>query len=210
MRADPSCPRCGGPLQAPSVWSSDWNCISHGPVLPVQPPKRPSTDALGALLEVARVPVWLPWPLPPGWLVTGFLHAGDERTGARACGVALSGPAPLNSGPADLLVIAEEPGVGLGAHYSGLDGLDPGAGCSSSSPHAKIEFGGHPIPMWAVNAAPDDRAVYVGEALGNWLWMILWPAEAGALMIAQSELCDLREPGMMMDVPFGAVSPILR
>lgn len=158
----------------------------------------------------ARVPVWVPWPLPPAWLVTGFLQAGDERSGARACGVALSGPAPLNHGPADLLVIAEEPGVGLGAFYAGLHGPDPGAGCSSGTPHAKVEVGGHPMPLWAVRGGDDDRAVYVGEALGNWLWMLLWPAEAGALLLDQIQLCDLREPGMVLDLPYGANSPILK
>ena len=29
----------------------------------------------------SQVPVWLPWPLPLGWLVSGLQHAGDEHTG---------------------------------------------------------------------------------------------------------------------------------
>jgi len=45
----------------------------------------PSKDGLGGLLAHARVPFWVPWPLPQGWLVTGFTGAGDERSGTRGC-----------------------------------------------------------------------------------------------------------------------------
>lgn len=48
----------------------------------------------------------------------GGASAGDERTGARATAVALAGPSPLG-GPADLVLVAEEPGVGLGARLAG-------------------------------------------------------------------------------------------
>ena len=207
MRVEPICPRCGGPLQAPSLWSSDWNCGVHGAVYPLQPPRKPSKEGLTAALKDARVPVWVPWPLPLGWLVTGFLSAGDERTGSRAGVVAVSGPALLG-GPADLLVIAEEPGVGLGAAMAGLEGPDPGLECFNDPPHAKVGAYGHPVPLWVVEAAP-DRAAYVGEAMGNWLWMVLWPAHSGALMLDQPELCDLREPGMQLDLPYGAFCPRL-
>ena len=83
----------------------------------------------------AGVPVWLPWPLPLGWLVAGFAGVGDERTGVRACAVALAGPNPLG-GPADMVVVAEEPGIGLGAALAGLDSVDPGAGFGSAPPIA--------------------------------------------------------------------------
>lgn len=181
----------------------------HGAVLPLQPPKSPSPEGLTATLRDARVPLWVPWPLPLGWLVTGFAHAGDDRTGARACVLALSGPAPLCAGPADLLIVAEELGVGLGAAFAGLDGPDAGACCAATAPHAKVEARGHPVPLWAVDGAADDRAAYVGEAMGYWLWMVLWPAEAGALLLDQLDLCDLREPGMHLDLPYGAFCPRL-
>jgi len=51
-------------------------------VLPRQPAKSPTADGLAAVLQDARVPVWAPWPLPHGWLVTGFLTVGDDRSGA--------------------------------------------------------------------------------------------------------------------------------
>jgi hypothetical protein len=64
------------------------------------------------------------------------------------------------------------------------------------------------VPLWSLDGGP-DRAVYVGEALGHWLWAVLWPAAAGVLMLDRLELLDLREPGMTLDLPFGAASPRL-
>ncbi|GGO67893.1 hypothetical protein GCM10012289_25440 [Nonomuraea cavernae] len=174
--------------------------------MPYRPPWPPSAAAVEALRKSAVVPVWLPWPLPTGWLVTGFSEAGDERTGAVATVVALCGPS-ISAGPADLLIIAEEPGVGLGAAFAGVDGPDPGEGFDSGPPNAKIGVLGHPSPLWCVEGAP-DRAVYAGEALGNWLWAIAWPAEAGCLIaLSELDLLDLRE--LELDLPFGAFSPKL-
>ena len=118
MKTAPNCPRCGGPVHEPNAWTSAWRCEVHGDVYPLFPAYPPSREGMEALLRTAAVPVWLPWPLPVGWLVTGFAGAGDERVGARACVVALSGPNPVG-GPGDLLVVAEEPGVGLGARLAG-------------------------------------------------------------------------------------------
>ncbi|WP_055508459.1 DUF6758 family protein [Nonomuraea pusilla] len=206
MRAAPTCPRCFGPLHGPSAWSSAWRCDTHGDVLPYQPPLPPSGAGLEAVRKNAVVPVWLPWPLPSGWLVTGFGEVGDERTGARASVVALSGPA-LVDGPADMLVIAEEPGVGIGASFAGLAGPDPGDGFDAGPPNAKIEVLGHPTALWVVHGSP-DRAVYAGEALGNWLWVIAWPPEAGCLIaLAELSLFDARDQDL--DIPYGAFSPRL-
>jgi hypothetical protein len=151
--------------------------------------------------------VWLLWPLPKGWLVTGLAHAGDERTGARASAVACTGPAPLG-GACDLVLVAEEPGVGLGARYAGLAELDPGVVSNGRAPEAKIHTAGHPTAMWS-SPAPEDRAVYVGEALGCWLWIVLWPESAGFLLIDDFVLTDLRNIGHELDIPFGALSPRL-
>ncbi|MFI6517377.1 DUF6758 family protein [Spirillospora sp. NPDC050679] len=213
MRAEPTCPRCAGGLRPPNAWSSDWICGAHGAVLPRAPAKRPTADGLSTVVRDTRVPVWTPWPLPPAWLVTGFCSVGDERSGGRASAVALSGP-NLLSGPADMLLIAEQPGVGLGAYYAGLPGPDPGTGFDTGPPHAKLDLSGpsatcaRTVPMWALEARP-DRAVYVGEAMGDWLWVVMWPAEAGVLMAGRLTLLDLREPGMEVDLPYGAPSPRL-
>lgn len=198
MRTAPTCPRCRGLLNPPDAWASTWTCAIHGEVNPLQPPRWPCREALAAVRAVARVPIWVTWPLPPGWVVTGFADAGDEQTGASAVAVALSGPGPLG-GSADLVLVAEEPGIGLGSSFAGLPGPDPGDGFGSA-PNAKAEIDGHPVSMWAVGA---DTAAFAGEALGHWLWAVLWPISAGALMLEQLSLRDLREDDL--DLPYGTL-----
>lgn len=166
----------------------------------------PSREGLEGLLRTPGVPVWIPWPLPAGWLVSGFAAAGDERSGTRGCVVALSGPNPVG-GPADLLLVSEEPGVGLGAGLAGLDGPDPGDGFAGVQPHASVRFGHHESPLW--NVAAPGRAAFAGEMMGQWLWAVLWPDTAGVLMIEPMTLRDLRDPGQQLDLPFGAPSPHL-
>jgi len=200
------CPRCGRAVHEPTAWSSAWRCDLHGEVHPLFPAFRPCQEGLDGLLRTPGVPVWLPWPLPAGWLVAGFAGAGDERTGVRACVVALSGPNPLG-GPADMLVVAEEPGVGLGAALAGLASVDPGAGFATAPPIAVASFGKHDFPLWQVDSP--DRAVFAGEIKGYWLWFVLWPETAGALLIEPIGLRDLRDPGQDLDLPFGAASPRL-
>lgn len=179
----------------------------HGAVLPFHS-RRPSSDALDVVRDNSRVPFWLPWPLPAGWLVTGFGDAGDERSGTRAGVVALSGPS-MTYGPADLVIVAEEPGLGLGAAFAGLDAPDPGPGFDDGPPNAKVDTLGHPTALWWVEGPP-DRAVYVGEAMGNWLWVVGWPAESGCLVaLAHLSFRDLREHDQELDLPFGAFSPRL-
>jgi hypothetical protein len=207
MRAEPICPRCGGTLHPPGLWSSAWVCDLHGEVAPLQPVPPPTIDVIGGIAAKSAVPLWSPWPLPKGWLVTGIAHAGDERTGPRAVAVACSGPAPLG-GMGEAVLVAEEPGIGLGAHYAGLPGPDPGMLGDGTAPHAKVHAAGHPTPLWWVESAP-DRAVYVGEALGCWLWAVLWPGEAaGPLLLEDLILSDLREHGAELELlPLGAQSP---
>jgi hypothetical protein len=206
MRVGPGCPRCGAGLHAPGLWSSAWQCDTHGAVHPLQPVVQPTQELVRAVAAQAEVPVWLPWPLPRGWLVTGLAVAGDERTGARAAAVACSGPAPLG-GVAELVLLAEEPGIGLGARFAGLDGPDGGGIPDGRPPDAKLEAAGHPTAMWSLES-PDDRAVYVGEAHGCWVYAIVWPESAGFLLIDEFTLRDLRD-GTVPDLPLGALSPRL-
>lgn len=200
------CPRCGKQAHAPTAWSSAWHCDLHGDIDPVMPARRPTKDGLDSLLKTARVPAFLPWPLPQGWLVSGFARAGDERTGARGFAVALSGPNPLG-GPADLLIVAEEPGVGLGAGLAGLPGPDPGHGFATGQSHGSVRVANHEAPLWLVES--DGAAVFAGEVAGYWLWVLIWPDTAGVLLLEPLPLRDLRDPYQDLDLPFGALSPRL-
>lgn len=207
-----SCPRCAGPVWLTGRAPAPAECQRHGAVYPLQPAALPGVEPIRQLLTRAEVPAWLPWPLPENWLVTGAVDAVDASGAGRAVAVACSGPNPCDAGPADLVLVAEEPGIGLGAGFAGLDGPDAGTRPIRGAPHAKLTVGGHPAPLWCVPGSPGaaDRAVFVGEALGRWLWAVLWPASAGHLMYDSLNLTDLRELGEEVRMlPFGAVSPRL-
>ena len=103
-----------------------------------------------------------------------------------------------------MLVVAEEPGIGLGAGLAGLDGVDPGAGSPPRRSCATASFGKHDFPLWQVDSP--DRAVFAGEIKGHWLWVVLWPETAGILLIEPIALRDLRDPWQDLDLPFGAPS----
>lgn len=178
---------------------SEWRCDTCGPVTPLHVPRHVGADVLRSVLaEVGRhrerIPVWCPWPLPSGWTVTGVGWVGDERSPVRATVLAGGGPAPLTGGPADLLLIAESPGVGLANRYAGLPGVDLGPALAGAVtgrlPDAKVRASGHPTPLWSV-PSPEDRSAYVGEAGGVWLAVVAWPATAGYLLAEDLVLCDL-------------------
>ncbi|MFC4104654.1 DUF6758 family protein [Micromonospora zhanjiangensis] len=219
-----TCPRCGGSVRAPDLMHAQWRCEQCGPVPPlhvaghVGPEIVESVAARIAAVDRPPVPLWCPWPLPPGWTMTGVARAGDDRSGVRATAVACSGPAPLGGGPADLVLVAEEPGVGLGTRFAGIPGPDPGdllsdamseapSGHAEHAPHAKVRAGGHPTPLWSVKS-PTDRSAYVGEARGMWLYAITWPASAGYLLAEDVVLHDLTE-WLPPELVYGAPSPYL-
>jgi hypothetical protein len=206
MMKAPICPRCQGELSEPNVWHSAWQCARHGTVQPLRPAHTPTAEGLHTLVKLAAVPVWLPWPIPLGWLVTGFTGAGDERSGTRGCVMALSGPNPLG-GLGEMLVVSEEPGLGLGSGLAGLAGPDPGEGFAAGPPHALVQYGHHEFPLWSVESP--GAAVFAGEVLATWLWIMLWPDTAGTLLVEPLSLRDLRDPGQDWDIPFGALSPRL-
>ena len=183
---------------------STWQCERHGDVLPLHVLPRLGPDVVARAAADAKVPLWSPLPLIPGWTATGLALVGDERTGSRATALALSGPSPLG-GPADLVLVAEEPGTGLGARYAGVEGIDPGD-VVAGPPEAKVEAAGHPTALWRSDSAP-DRVAFVGEALGVWLWAVLWPPAAELVLLEHVVLHDLRhEAHAGLDLPLGAPS----
>ena len=217
-----SCPRCGGTVRPPDLMHSEWRCDEDGSVLPMH-----VTEHIGPeIVESARqrvvaaaqrtsdhraTPMWCPWPLLTGWTLTGVAWVGDDRSGIRATAIACSGPGPVEHGPADVVIVAEEPGVGLGTRFAGIPGTDPGpffdGDLFSTTAHAKVRAAGWPTPLWMLKSA-EDRCAYVGEARGMWLYLVAWPAAAGYLLAEDLLLHDLVE-----DVPsqlvYGAPSPYL-
>ena len=182
--------------------SSDWECDRHGAVAPLRVLPRVVPEHLRQVAARSAVPVWTPLPLPVGWTVSGLATAGSERTGPTAVAVALSGPCPVG-GPADFVLVAEEPGVGLGARYAGLEQLDPGT-VPQGAPDAKLEAAGHDTPLWRCDSAP-DRVAFVGEAGGVWLWAVLWPPPAELVLLEHVVLHDLRHDAHVSEVvPVGA------
>lgn len=188
-------------MRPPGVWTSRWVCAEHGEVFPLQQMSAPSPQLARQLGERSAVPLWLPWPLMRSWVIGAVGHAGDDALGVQATAVVISGPNPLG-GPSDLMLVAEETGVGLGARFAGVVGPDPGDAVASP-PHAKLQVHGHQVPLWCL-ASPQDRAAYVGQWRGQWLWAILRPQSAGALLLEDLQLTDLRSLGHEADLlPYG-------
>ena len=112
-----------------------------------------------------------------------------------------------------MVLIAEQPGVGLGTRFGGIPGVDPGhllaeaQDCGGHGPHAKIKADGHRIPLWSVKS-PEDRSAYVSEAKGMWLYAVAWPASAGYFLAEHVVLHDLSD-GIPPELVYGAPSPYL-
>jgi len=210
---DLTCPRCGRPAVPDEAEPSGlaeprrrWRCPIHGDIDPLWRLADNSDAGLSELTGACAVPVLAPWPIPAGWLVSGFAAVGREHGRVRASVVALSGPNPVG-GAAEMLLICEEPGIGLGAASAGLPGTDPGDDFAACSPQAQVELGHHELPLWHVDAA--GCAAFAGELLGRWLWILLWPDTAGTLLVEPLPLVDLRDPGCQPNLPFGTRSPRL-
>jgi len=209
------CPRCGGPVRGPNLSASVWRCLTCGPVPPMHLPPHIGAEVLDSVIERVgegpdRAPLWCPWPLPRGWTVTGTGWVGDPAGDVVATAVTCTGPSPLHAGPADMVLIAEEPGVGLGNRLAGLHGSDPsvviGLPAGPVAP-VRVRASGRDTPMWTVGDTP-DRVSYVGEARGRWLYVVALPADAGYLLsepVSLHDLCD----GVPPELVYGAPSMVL-
>jgi hypothetical protein len=204
---EPVCARCRGPLQTPEV-DGDWTCSSDGRVVPLHAAVPAEAHHLADAAASSGVPVWLPWPMPSGWSVSGIRRAGGTGR-ARAVAVALLGPG-IASRQVELVVVAEEPGVGLGASYAGLPATDPAPEVASLPVDTRVHAGGQSTPLWSLPVS--DRAVYVGEADGRWLWLIAWPVNEWMVVHDDLRLVDVREPHhrqVLVGLRLGALSPRL-
>ncbi len=180
----------------------------HGEVVPYRLAPHVGPLLLDTVRDGSGVPVWLPAPLPYLWGVNGVAWAGDDREPSRAVAMAISGPSPLG-GPVDLVLVAEEIGVGLGAGLAGLDRLDPGREVGIGAPTARVTAARHDTPLWEV-AADSQMVALAGEAEGIWLWVLAWAARADLLLIDDLRLEDIRRPGgypvPLEDLAYGAVT----
>jgi hypothetical protein len=183
------CPRCGNDLVAPTEYDKAWRCSRHGQTLPLSIFAGLDEPAIHHIGDHADVPLWVPDPVPVGWSLAGLAAVGDVASRFRATVVSLRGPAPLG-GEGEWLIVAEEPGIGLGASYAGTALTEPPV--STEVPSAKLHALGHPTPLWPVPDTMADRSAYVGEAAGVWLWLVSFPADAGYAVLEDLAVTDLR------------------
>ncbi len=192
----------------------------------------PLAVVLGDGISALRAPVWTPWPLPPDWTLGGVAYTSGVDWNGRDCtATSWLGIDPFGE-PAEILLVCEEAGAGVGSYFAGLSTNYPSADVGQGPPHARFTVHGRPVPLWAVDmsrperaaqdagpfavaaaGAPDpvvsadQRSVYVGEAAGRWLWVIVHPAEAGAVVVHPWKLVDARTLGAeLASIPIGELS----
>lgn len=203
------CPRCSSAVTGDG---SRWQCQDHGAITPLWRPSVASYESMVEHLQrCTAIPTLLPWPLSPGWSITDFGCVAHRDHEARASLSSCSGASDLD-GVVELTVVAEEPGVGLGARCAGIDRTDPGAEVGDGPPHVKVRVDSHPVAMWSVSTCNSDqdfdRSVFAGEAHGRWLWLVLRPASAALLLSDEWILSDVSGLGPeLMDLPFGGSRP---
>lgn len=201
------CPRCGNDVLPPSLSSSQFRCETHGAVPSLGPAVPAEPDVLEELVPLSDVPIWFPQPMPDRWLCSGVRAARTPKRRAVAVAMGFSGRG-LAAGPTDVVVVAEEPGSGLGARYAGLTQPDPGPDLLAEPARAKIRTGHQSTGLWPV-ATVDDRVAFCGEADGQWLWIIGWPDTAWSLVEDDLRLADAREHPAYRNLTCGAINPRL-
>ncbi|MFS3130806.1 DUF6758 family protein [Nocardioides sp. Bht2] len=201
-----TCPRCPVPLRPAAA---GWVCATHGAVAPLRRPEVVDYDTFAEHLQVADgFPTYLPWPLADAWRVTDFAVVG-ESTHPLATLTSVAATTSVD-GPIEITVVAEEPGIGLGARCAGLAQSDPGTQIRNAQPGPRVRVDQQTLPLWPVSVAGAgfERSVAAGEAQGRWLWLILRPASALLLLTEGWALADLSHMGgALLDVPFGGAAP---
>ncbi|MDN5892576.1 MAG: hypothetical protein L0H93_01005 [Nocardioides sp.] len=207
MPLRPLCPRCPS---AVTESGGIWACSHHGTVPPLWRTSESSYDAFGAHLGRAEgFPTYLPWPMRPAWRVTDFGVVTADK-GAQATLTAVAGVTE-HDGPVEVVVVSEEPGIGLGARCAGTVHSDPGAEIAGSPPTVRVRIDSQSVPLWAIGTAEEagvDRSVVAGEAGGRWLWLVIRPASAIMLLRTDWRLADVSGMGVpLLELPFGGPPP---
>lgn len=208
MPLTPSCSRGPEPVAA---GSGGWECETHGSVLPLWRPEQASYAAFGEhLLASAGLPTYLPWPIADDWRVSDFGVVGDGAGAARGTVACCSGTTTLD-GPVDVMVVAEEAGTGVGAFVAGVVGSDPGPEVGAGPPHIHLRVANRQVALWGISeidGEATDRGVFVGEAEGRWLWLVLRPASAMLMLREEWHLHDVSQMGpSLVELSFGGPAP---
>lgn len=191
----PGCPRCRQPLAG----DPPGECDRHGPQPVLWRATAASYEAFTAHLRLAGgFPTFVPWPLGSGWRVSDFgvvADPGGRAVATVTCSSGATGP----DGPVDVMVVAEEVGVGLGARCAGLPGPDPGPDFGTEPPTVRVRVGSQSVPLWPVSTSGAsgelDRSVVAGETGGRWLWLVMSPASAVLLLADEWILRDVSGEG---------------
>lgn len=205
----PGCPRCTSSV---AEEGDGWACLDHGAVLPFWQPGAATYESFAEHLAMSLdMPTYLPWPMGPDWSVARFGSVGAPGRPTRATAVACAGSTLLD-GPVEVTIVAEEPGVALGARIMGTHHDDPGDEIGSGQPQVKVLIDHREVPLWAVStslADPEfDRTVFAGEAQGRWLWLMLRPAAAALLLRDDWILADVTNAGpQLVEMSFGGALP---
>lgn len=207
MLLTPLCPRCPAPV---TETGDAWLCGNHGAVPPLWRAAEPSYEAFGEHLARAEgFPTYLPWPMAAGWQVSDFGVVRGHRR-AQATVTAAVG-STVADGPVEVVVVSEEPGVGLGARCAGMVHSDPGHEIAGTRPLARVRIDSQSVPLWPIGTTERmglDRSVAAGEAGGRWLWLVIRPASAIMLLNTDWLLADVSGLGApLLELPFGGPSP---
>lgn len=163
------------------------------------------------MVRSAGMPTYLPWPLSPGWTIADFGCVAKPGRVAVATVTTTVGASALD-GDVELTIVAEEPGVGLGARCAGTYRTDPGGSVGVGPASVRIRVDAHPVPMWSVPSGDGDdvlaRSVFAGESGGRWLWLVMRPASAALLLRREWFLADAGGFGPeAVEMPFGGTQP---
>jgi hypothetical protein len=206
---DPSCPRCRQPIT--DLDDGTFACEWHGVIAPLWRPVEVGYDAFAELVrQPFDIPTYLPWPMSPGWSIADF---GSVDHGV-ATFTTTVGSSDMD-GPVEVTVVAEDPGVGLGARAAGSPYVDPGPQVGVGPPTTRVRAAGRPVPLWLTDPGggkdtddPLERSVFAGEADGRWLWIVLRPASAALLLQDEWLLADATGFGPeALEMPFGGQRP---
>jgi hypothetical protein len=203
-----SCPRCSSPV---TEEDGSVTCRKHGQVSPLWRPDVAGYASFAELVgRVRDLPIYLPWPMSPGWSIADFGCVASERR-ALATVTTTAGTSDLD-GPVEVTIVSEDTGVGLGARCAGTPYDDPGEQVGHGQHSIHVRAGGRTVPMWDVDPRDDDdllaKSVFAGEADGRWLWLVIRPASAALLLRDEWLLADVTGFGPeALEMPFGGPRP---